>query len=263
MAGWDGHLQPHGSARPANATPSRSVIEAAKRPLSPRRSAGRGRAQPCARWAWPRSIAISSCWSPKASCRSSRCPGESPRYEMRESAHHHHFQCTTCRRVYDVPGCPGNLRRLAPRGFTVEHHDVTLYGRCSDCGKRELRAAPMIRLEQLRFGYNGGDDVLRLDEFVLEPESNVLVVGPSGCGKTTLLHLIAGLLLPTERLGRRRRTGSVGALAARARPLPRAPYRHRAAAVPSAADADRDAEPAGRAKHRRACRWIARLPTSC
>ena len=55
----------------------------------------------------------------------------------------------------------------------------------------------MIRLEQLRFGYDGGADVLRLDEFVLEPESNVLVVGPSGCGKTTLLHLIAGLLLPT------------------------------------------------------------------
>ena len=56
----------------------------------------------------------------------------------------------------------------------------------------------MIRLEQVRFGYNGGDEVLRLDEFVLEPESNVLVVGPSGCGKTTLLHLIAGLLLPTS-----------------------------------------------------------------
>ena len=68
-------------------------------------------------------------------------PGESPRYEMTESAHHHHFQCTACRRVYDVPGCPGNLRRMAPRGFRVEHHDVTLYGRCSDCGKRELRAA--------------------------------------------------------------------------------------------------------------------------
>ena len=68
-------------------------------------------------------------------------PGESPRYEMRESAHHHHFQCTTCRRVYDVPGCPGNLRRLAPRGFRVDHHDVTLYGRCSDCGTQEVRAA--------------------------------------------------------------------------------------------------------------------------
>ena len=68
-------------------------------------------------------------------------PGDSPRYEMRDSAHHHHFQCTTCRRVYDVPGCPGNLRRLAPRGFRVDHHDVTLYGRCSDCGTQEVRAA--------------------------------------------------------------------------------------------------------------------------
>jgi putative ABC transport system ATP-binding protein len=56
----------------------------------------------------------------------------------------------------------------------------------------------MIRLKQVRFGYNSGEDVLRLDEFVLEPESNILVVGPSGCGKTTLLHLIAGLLLPTS-----------------------------------------------------------------
>jgi putative ABC transport system ATP-binding protein len=55
----------------------------------------------------------------------------------------------------------------------------------------------MIRVEHLRFGYNGGEDVLRLEHFILEPRSNVLVVGPSGCGKTTLLHLIAGLLLPT------------------------------------------------------------------
>jgi len=67
-------------------------------------------------------------------------PGEGARYEMQEAAHHHHFQCTTCRRVYDVPGCPGNLGTMAPRGFTVEHHDVTLYGLCSDCGKRQLRA---------------------------------------------------------------------------------------------------------------------------
>jgi Fur family ferric uptake transcriptional regulator len=60
-------------------------------------------------------------------------PGEAARYELGESAHHHHFQCTTCRRVYDVPGCPGNLRKLAPRGFTVEYHDLTLYGRCAEC----------------------------------------------------------------------------------------------------------------------------------
>jgi len=68
-------------------------------------------------------------------------PGESARYEMKELAHHHHFQCRSCSRVYDIPGCPGDLRRLAPRGFRVDHHDVTLYGRCSDCGKAEARAA--------------------------------------------------------------------------------------------------------------------------
>lgn len=65
-------------------------------------------------------------------------PGESPRYEMAESAHHHHFQCNMRRRVYDVAGYAGDFRRLAPRGFTVEHHEVTLYGRCSDCGKRAV-----------------------------------------------------------------------------------------------------------------------------
>ena len=66
-------------------------------------------------------------------------PGDAPRYELTEAEHHHHFQCTRCRRVFDVPGCPGDLRRLAPRGFTVEHHDVTLYGRCPGCAKRAAR----------------------------------------------------------------------------------------------------------------------------
>jgi Fur family ferric uptake transcriptional regulator len=67
--------------------------------------------------------------------------GDSPRYEAARAGHHHHFQCTTCRRVFDMKGCPGDLRRLAPRGFRVEHHEVTLYGRCSDCGRREARSA--------------------------------------------------------------------------------------------------------------------------
>jgi len=56
----------------------------------------------------------------------------------------------------------------------------------------------MIRIEHLRFGYRNGHDVLRLDEFVLEPQGDILIVGPSGCGKTTLLHLIAGLLVASS-----------------------------------------------------------------
>lgn len=62
-------------------------------------------------------------------------PGESPRFEMAEPAHHHHhhFRCRVCQRVFDVHGCPSNLQKLTPDGFTVERHELTLYGVCSDC----------------------------------------------------------------------------------------------------------------------------------
>ncbi|HLX27555.1 MAG TPA: transcriptional repressor [Casimicrobiaceae bacterium] len=62
-------------------------------------------------------------------------PGESARFEMAQISHHHHFRCNRCRRVYDIPGCPGDMRRMAPRGFKVEGHDVILYGQCSGCRK--------------------------------------------------------------------------------------------------------------------------------
>lgn len=63
-------------------------------------------------------------------------PGESPRYEAAGQAHHHHFQCTLCMRVFDVHACPGDLQSLAPQGFTVEGHELTLYGRCADCAPK-------------------------------------------------------------------------------------------------------------------------------
>lgn len=62
-----------------------------------------------------------------------RLPGENPRYEPAGVGHHHHFQCLSCQRVFEVTACPGDLASLAPPGFTVEDHDLTLYGRCSDC----------------------------------------------------------------------------------------------------------------------------------
>ena len=60
-------------------------------------------------------------------------PGQAALYEATGRAHHHHFQCNNCQRVFDVDQCPGDLARLAPNGFTVESHELTLYGRCSDC----------------------------------------------------------------------------------------------------------------------------------
>jgi len=75
-------------------------------------------------------------------------PGESARYETSRHPHHHHFQCTHCRRVYDVHACPGNLAHLAPTGFTVDDHELTLYGRCSDCQPPVRRGAKAAARER-------------------------------------------------------------------------------------------------------------------
>lgn len=60
-------------------------------------------------------------------------PGENARYELCGKPHHHHFLCRECTRVFDVPGCPGPLDGLAPDGFAVDGHELTLYGQCAEC----------------------------------------------------------------------------------------------------------------------------------
>lgn len=60
-------------------------------------------------------------------------PGEPPRYEAMGKQHHHHFHCRTCDRVYELEGCPEGLRGLTPAGFSLESHEVVLYGRCAAC----------------------------------------------------------------------------------------------------------------------------------
>jgi Fur family transcriptional regulator, ferric uptake regulator len=69
-------------------------------------------------------------------------PGENPYYESAHLGHHHHFQCTTCERVFDVPEGDDDLGRLAPRGFSVEDHQLTLYGRCGECRGKRPAARP-------------------------------------------------------------------------------------------------------------------------
>ena len=72
-------------------------------------------------------------------------PGEPTRYEPRPARgeHHHHFRCRTCATVYDIEGCPGGLGKLLPPGFTLESHDITLYGECDRCsdGPERLRGS--------------------------------------------------------------------------------------------------------------------------
>lgn len=73
-----------------------------------------------------------------------RLPGENPRFEPAGDRHHHHFQCCQCQRVFDVHACPCDMALMAPKGFTVEDHELTLYGRCKDCAP-SARAAGRAR----------------------------------------------------------------------------------------------------------------------
>ncbi|MFH0909841.1 MAG: transcriptional repressor [bacterium] len=62
-------------------------------------------------------------------------PGEPARYEL-SGKDHHHFHCTQCDRVFDMKGCVDKISRLAPAGFSVERHEVILYGRCPACARK-------------------------------------------------------------------------------------------------------------------------------
>tara|TARA_R110002072_G_scaffold80149_20_gene184433 strand:- start:1752 stop:2444 length:693 start_codon:yes stop_codon:yes gene_type:complete len=59
-----------------------------------------------------------------------------------------------------------------------------------------LSAAPIIRIQDLRFAYGQSDFALTVDELSIPVGQRVACVGPSGSGKTTLLHLMAGILTP-------------------------------------------------------------------
>ena len=74
-------------------------------------------------------------------------PGQPARFEAVCSAgrdaghahHHHHFHCEGCDRVYALHACPGPLQELAPAGFTVTAHEITLRGTCAECSAAPRR----------------------------------------------------------------------------------------------------------------------------
>ncbi|MDO6737429.1 ABC transporter ATP-binding protein [Wenyingzhuangia sp. 2_MG-2023] len=56
----------------------------------------------------------------------------------------------------------------------------------------------MIHTEHLTFQYKKKENVFSFPNITLNQQENLLVLGKSGIGKTTLLHLLAGLLKPTN-----------------------------------------------------------------
>ncbi len=55
----------------------------------------------------------------------------------------------------------------------------------------------MIRVEDLAYSYNNGPS-LSFPDFEVKADEACLVLGQSGVGKTTLLHLLAGLMTPSN-----------------------------------------------------------------
>ncbi|MCE2901815.1 MAG: Fur family transcriptional regulator [Gemmatimonas sp.] len=110
----------------------RQVFEETPRPLGPHEvlEAGRGQVAKLGIATVYRTInsLVDSGWLVPV-----ELPGEAPRYERAGSAHHHHFSCRACNRVFEIHGCPGDLRDLTPSGFRLESHEVVLYGLCALC----------------------------------------------------------------------------------------------------------------------------------
>ncbi|MDB5998915.1 MAG: Fur family transcriptional regulator [Rhizobacter sp.] len=115
----------------------RAVIDAAQRPLSPQEVLDSAQLEVPA-------LGIATVYRniklllEEGAVRAVSLPGSGPRYESvphdhGQAGHHHHFQCTECDRVFVVDRCPGDLKKLAPKGFSVEHHELTLYGHCKEC----------------------------------------------------------------------------------------------------------------------------------
>ncbi|MGH9562137.1 MAG: Fur family transcriptional regulator [Terracidiphilus sp.] len=63
-------------------------------------------------------------------------PGDSTRYEVAGKAHHHHFQCNDCGKLYDLDGCIATAKPKLPRGFRASGHEFYVYGTCAACVPR-------------------------------------------------------------------------------------------------------------------------------
>ena len=61
-------------------------------------------------------------------------PGDTTRHEIAGKAHHHHFQCNGCGKLFELQGCEVDVKPKLPRGFRTTGHEFFVYGLCNVCG---------------------------------------------------------------------------------------------------------------------------------
>ncbi len=59
-----------------------------------------------------------------------------------------------------------------------------------------FHASTMITVEDLRFGFDGGPELMKDLSFTIDKGDRIAIIGPNGRGKTTLLNLLADELKP-------------------------------------------------------------------
>jgi Fur family transcriptional regulator, ferric uptake regulator len=72
-------------------------------------------------------------------------PGAPPRYELRGKAHHHHFHCLKCGKLFELDECLERLGKLIPASFTVVDHVVLIYGYCAGCNRNPKVKSTAVR----------------------------------------------------------------------------------------------------------------------
>ena len=60
-------------------------------------------------------------------------PGATTRYEVAGTLHHHHFQCNSCGKLFELEGCGVQLTQKLPPGFRTTGHEFYIYGLCDRC----------------------------------------------------------------------------------------------------------------------------------
>ncbi len=65
-------------------------------------------------------------------------------------------------------------------------------------GNEKIKTVQSIEARNLRFSYDGNNEIIRNLNFRIEKGDKVLILGKSGSGKSTLIKLILGLYTPQE-----------------------------------------------------------------